>query len=223
MTRAVYDPLPSLLRRAVRVVALQEAATEAPPANPETPDLREAMPAHQAYATLVRRGLLHRIAAGYYALVPGDEVGQSWKPVLEAAAWGIAAADDGPRSVSLMGLSAAKEYGALDETLSTAVIATTRNRPAIRFTDRQATVSFIRRDPNRMRIKRHTTQLGQGWITTVEQTMLDLAQYPQLGGRPDLANAAISGLVDQADPHVLNSLAIAHRRQGALDRILEMI
>lgn len=223
MTRAVYDPLPSLLRRAVRVVALQEAATEAPSTTPGSPDTGEAMPTHPAYATLVRRGLLHRIAAGYYVLVPGDEVGKSWKPLLEAAAWGIAAADDGPRSVSLMGLSAAKEHGALDESLNTAVIATTRNRPALRFTDRQATVSFVRRDPNRMRIKRHTTQLGQGWITTVEQTMLDLAQYPQLGGRPDLANAAISGLVDKADPHVLNSLAIAHRRQGALDRILEMI
>lgn len=222
MTRAVYDPLPSLLRRAVRVVALEET-TDSPSATPESPATGDALPTHPAYATLVRRGLLHRIAAGYYALVPGDEVGKSWKPVLEAAAWGIAAADDGPRSVSLMGLSAAKELGALDESLTTAVIATTRNRPAVRFTDRQATVSFIRRDPNRMRIKRHTTQLGQGWITTVEQTMLDLAQYPQLGGRPDLANAAISGLVDQADPHILNSLAIAHRRQGALDRILEMI
>lgn len=210
MTHVVHDPLPALLRRAVKVVFLEETSDDS-------------MPVQPAFAQLVRQGLLHRIAAGYYALVPGGKIGQSWQPGLEAAAWGIAAADDGPRSVSLMGLSAAKAHGAIDFSPDVGVIATTRNRPPVRLTDRQATVSFVRRDPARLRIKRHTTELGQGWITTVEQTMLDLAAYPQLGGRPDDARAAVGGLIDKADPHVLASLATAQRRQGALDRILQQI
>ncbi|GLY68866.1 hypothetical protein Atai01_54850 [Amycolatopsis taiwanensis] len=210
----MYDPLPTLLRRAVKVVALEE--TSGDPRNaPE--------PSHPSFAQLVRRGLLHRIAAGYYALVPGEQIGQAWQPPLEAAAWGIAAADDGPRSVSLMGLSAAKAHGALDASLSAGVIATTRSRPALAFTDRRAKVFFVRRDPARLRIERHTTALGPGWITTVEQTMLDLATYPQLGGHPDEARAAVRGLVAKADPHVLASLATAQHRQGALDRILEEV
>lgn len=213
MTQAVYDPLPALLRRAVKVVALQETSDDA--SGPQ--------PVHPAFAHLVQRGLLHRIAAGYYALVPSDKIGQSWQPSLEAAAWGIAAADDGPRSVSLMGLSAAKAHGALDATLRAGVIATTRDRTPVNFTDRQAKVLFIRRDPARLRIQRHTTELGQGWITTVEQTMLDLATYPQLGGHRDEALAAVRGLIDKADPHVLTSLATAQRRQGALDRILAQV
>jgi len=209
MTRVVLDPLPALLRRAVKVVSLEENSDD--------------QPSLPAYVQLVRTGVLHRIATGYYALVPSEHFGRQWLPSLEAAAWGIAAADDGPRSVSLMGISAARQHGALDDEPPMAVIATTRNRPPVRFADRPATVSFVRRDPARLRIKRHSTQLGQGWITTVEQTMLDLAAYPQLGGRPDLAKAAIGGLVDQADPHLLYSLATAQQRHGALDRILQQL
>jgi predicted transcriptional regulator of viral defense system len=210
MTQAVYDPLPALMRRAVKVVSLQEIPGEPMPADP-------------SFAQLLRRGLLHRVAAGYYALVPGDKLDQEWQPKLEAAAWAIAAADDGPRSVSLMGLSAAKSHGAISSSPTTGVIATTRPRPPVKLTDREASVIFVRRDPAKLRIKRHLTDLGQGWITTVEQTLLDLATYPKLGGHPEEARNAIRGLVDKADPHVLASLATAQRRQGALDRILQEV
>lgn len=214
MTHAVYDPLPALLRRAVKVVALAETSDDQR-TGPE--------PTNPAFANLFRQGLLHRVAAGYYALVPGDKIGTSWQPRLDAAAWGIAAADDGPRSVSLMGLSAAQSHGAIDDSLTTGVIATTRDRTALTLTDRAAKVLFVRRDPARLRIQRHTTELGQGWITTVEQTMLDLAAYPQLGGYREQARQAVRALIDKADPHLLASLATAQRRQGALDRILEEV
>ncbi|SFJ98298.1 MULTISPECIES: type IV toxin-antitoxin system AbiEi family antitoxin domain-containing protein [Amycolatopsis] len=208
MTREVMlDLLPALLRRAVRVVPAEE-------------DEDSGAPRHAGLARLAENGLLHRLAPGYYALVPTDRIGQDWQPDLESAAWGIAAADDGPRSVALMGLSAARAHGALADSPGAAVIATTRNRPTLRFTDRDATVSFVRRDPRRLKIERHTSTLGNGWVTTVEQTLLDLAAYPQLGGRPDLADQAVTGLIDKADPHVLYSLASAQRRLGALDRIL---
>lgn len=208
MTREVMlDLLPALLRRAVRVVPAQE-------------DEDSGRPVHAGLARLVDSGVLHQLAAGYYAVVPSDKIGESWQPDLESASWGIAAAEDGPRSVALMGLSAAQAHGAFTDSPGAGVVATTRNRPSLRFTDRDATVSFVRRDPRRLKIERHTSALGAGWVTTIEQTLLDLAAYPQLGGRPELAEDGITALIDKADPHILYSLASAQRRLGALDRIL---
>lgn len=207
MTREVMvDLLPSLLRRAVRVVPAQEDGNGAP--------------VHAGLVRLVHTGVLHRLAPGYYALVASDKISTGWQPDLEAAAWGIAAADDGPRSVALMGLSAARAHGAYDAPPDVGIVATTRNRPSLRFVDRPATVSFVRRDARRLKIARYTSAVGSGWVTTVEQTLLDLAAYPQLGGRPDLADEGITALIDKADPHILYSLASAQRRLGALDRIL---
>lgn len=209
MTREVtFDLLPLLLRRAVRVVPVEE---------------HEDRPAHPGYERLEAGGVLHRVAPGYYAIRRSEHIGGDWMPDLEAVSWGIAAADDGPRSVALMGLSAARTHGALGEPIEVGVVATTRNRPALRLTDRRATVSFVRRDPRRLKIERYSGVLGSGWVTTVEQTLLDLAAYPQLGGRPDLAEDGITGLIDKADPHVLYSLAGAQRRLGALDRILQHV
>ncbi|HVV13405.1 type IV toxin-antitoxin system AbiEi family antitoxin domain-containing protein [Amycolatopsis sp.] len=211
MTRqVVHDPLPALLRRAVRVVPAAE--------HEDFP-----LPEHPGLARLAEGGLLHRLAPGYYAIVPHDAIGTAWLPELEAACWGIAAADDGPRSVALMGLSAAQAHGAYEDSPGVGVVATTRNRPTLRFTDREATVSFVRRDPRRLKIERYTSSMGNGWVTTVEQTLLDLAAYPQLGGRPDSAQDGITALIGKADPHVLYSLASAQRRLGALDRILQQV
>lgn len=203
----MIDLLPSLLRRAVRMVPAQE-------------DAASGTPLHTGLARLAENGLLHRVAPGYYAVVPSDQIGATWEPDLEAVAWGIAAADDGPRSVALMGLSAAHAHGAFTDSPGVGVVATTRNRPTLRLTDREATVSFVRRDPRRLKIERHSSSLGSGWVTTIEQTLLDLAAYPQLGARPELAEDGITALIDKADPHILYSLASAQRRLGALDRIL---
>jgi hypothetical protein len=41
-------------------------------------------------ARLANRGLLHRVANGYYIVVPQDMIGYKWAPSLEAAAAGIA-------------------------------------------------------------------------------------------------------------------------------------
>ncbi|TNC22270.1 hypothetical protein FG385_25780 [Amycolatopsis alkalitolerans] len=198
--------MPALLRRAVRVVPAQEDDY--------------GTPLHPGLIRLAGAGMLHRLTPGYYALVASDRIGRSWLPDLESAAWGIAAADDGPRSVALMGLSAARVHGAFEDSPGVGVVATTRNRPTLRLTDREATVSFVRRDARRLKIERYTSTFGAGWVTTVEQTLLDLAAYPQLGGRPDLAAEGITTLIDKADPHILHSLANAQRRLGALDRIL---
>lgn len=62
---------------------------------------------------MTRAGALDRLATGYYAVVPDDRAGHDWRPELEAAALGIAAADEGVDTVALMGLSAARVRGAI--------------------------------------------------------------------------------------------------------------
>src|SRR5664279_4506617 len=69
-------------------------------------------------ARLVNRGRLHRLAAGYYAVVPDGLINDGWKPSLEAAGYGIGAADYGPDNCVLMGLSAARLLGALPRALA---------------------------------------------------------------------------------------------------------
>jgi hypothetical protein len=60
----------------------------------------------------------------------------------------------------------------------------------------------------------------QGWITTVEQILLDLAARPDLGGAPDAAREAITALIPRADMPLLQELAARQRRRSALDAIL---
>jgi hypothetical protein len=45
---------------------------------------------------LAERGVLHRLATGYYALVPPFAYDSGWMPSVEAAAYRITAADYGP-------------------------------------------------------------------------------------------------------------------------------
>ena len=75
---------------------------------------------------LEERGRLHRVATGYYAVVPTAEDGAHWLPTLEATGYGIAASDYGPDHAVLMGLSAARLHAAVPRALAVAVVATDR-------------------------------------------------------------------------------------------------
>ncbi|SDK70882.1 Transcriptional regulator, AbiEi antitoxin, Type IV TA system [Actinopolyspora mzabensis] len=173
------------------------------------------------FARLARAGALHRLATGYYAVVPDDQLDRGWIPELEAAALGIAVADVGIDSVALMGLSAARVHGAVPRALGVAVVAATRHRPTLRLADREATVRFVRRRVAALDVQRHTSELGQGWVTTVEQTVLDLVARPDLGGLPEQARAAAHDLLDRCDRRLLDELAVGQRRQASLARLLE--
>ncbi|SFT53034.1 Transcriptional regulator, AbiEi antitoxin, Type IV TA system [Actinopolyspora lacussalsi subsp. righensis] len=173
------------------------------------------------FARLARAGALHRLATGYYAVVPDDQLDRGWIPELEAAALGIAVADVGIDSVALMGLSAARVHGAVPRALGVAVVAATRHRSTLRLADREATVCFVRRRVAALDVQRHTSELGQGWVTTVEQTVLDLAARPDLGGLPEQARAAAHDLLDRCDRRLLDELAVGQRRQASLARLLE--
>jgi predicted transcriptional regulator of viral defense system len=197
----------TLLHRPIRVLRPQDAAGS------------YAYPPSE-FARLERQGVLHRLATGYYAAVPDDRVGQPWLPDLESAAMGIAASDEGVGSVALMGLSAARIHGGIPRAIGVAIVAASRHRATIRLFDRDAEVVFVRRDVTRIDVERHTFELGQGWVTTVEQTVLDLVARPELGGLPDEAAGAIRALLPRADRELLGELAVRQRRKGALTRIL---
>lgn len=197
-----------LLRRPLRVLRPRDAAVSYTHPRPEI-------------ARLTRAGALHRLATSYYAVVPDDQVGYTWLPELEASALGIAAADEGVDSVALMGLSAARVYGAIPRAIGVAIVAATRHRPTLHLADRDATVLFTRRNVPALDVQRYTCELGQGWVTTVEQTVLDLAARPDLGDLPDEAHNAVAALLPRADRTLLTELATAQRRKATLQRVLD--
>lgn len=198
---------PALLRGPVRVLRPQDAAGAYAHPRPE-------------FARLTRSGVLHRLATGYYAVVPDDQIDRRWLPELESAAVGIAASDEGIDSVALMGLSAARVHGAVPRAVGVAVVAASRHRATVRLSDRDAEVIFVRRRVERIDVERHAFELGQGFVTTVEQTVVDLAARPNLGGLPDEAHAAMHALLARADHEILRDLAAAQRRTATLNRAL---
>jgi hypothetical protein len=172
------------------------------------------------FARLERAGALHRLAPGLFAAVPDDRIGRTWQPSLEAAALGIAGTGGHTADSALMGISAARVHGAIPRALNVAIVAVERHRRTLQLTDRRAAVHFVRRDVARLDVQRHRTDLGQGWITTIEQTLLDLIARPDLGGVPDAAREAITALIPRADMPSLQELATSQRRRSALDAIL---
>jgi predicted transcriptional regulator of viral defense system len=169
-------------------------------------------------ARLAERGLLLRVANGYYIVVPQDMIGREWVPSLEAAAAGIASAMYGATHAILMGISAARLLGAIPRALATAVIAVPDQHRPIRLKDRQAVVRFVKRDTDTLDAERIETPLGPAVVTTPEQTVLDLAHRPQLGDAPDEVPAAITMLYQRSDHQRLTALAAEQRLTASLRR-----
>jgi predicted transcriptional regulator of viral defense system len=167
---------------------------------------------------LERRGALHRLAHGYYVVVPQDQTGTGWIPALEAAAAGIATADFGPANAILMGVSAARLHGAIPRAIGTAIIAVPTQRNAITLADRAATVRFVKRDTGRLDAERMNTELGPTLVTTPEQTVLDLARRPDLGNAEDEVRDAVRILIARADAELLDELATAQHARASLRR-----
>jgi len=66
---------------------------------------------------------------------------------------------------------------------------------------------------------RTATEFGDGWVTTVEQTVLDLAARRDLGALPGEVDAAIAVLLSRSDGQLLDELATAQRRTATLRRL----
>lgn len=168
---------------------------------------------------MVRAGLLLPLARGYYARVPQESQGdRSWRPDLHAAALGIGQADAGMNGAVLMHVSAARILGTLPREMGVAVVALDRQRAPLRVL--RGTVLFVRRDVTALDVQRVTTVLGPGWVTTGEQTLLDLAHRPDLGGiDASVAGEAVTALAATADWSTAGRLAEAQRRRATLLRV----
>lgn len=167
---------------------------------------------------LADHGLLHRLADGYYVVVPQDTVGRRWIPELEAAAAGIATTIYGHNDIVVMGLSAARLHGALPRAAATAIVAVPRRHHPIALTDRPAIVRFVQRDTGRLDAERISTELGSTLVTTPEQTVLDLAHRPSLGDHEADIPTTVAILYARSDKKRLQDLASEQRRLASLRR-----
>jgi AbiEi antitoxin C-terminal domain len=171
----------------------------------------------EEFARLTRTGVLTKIAHGYYLLVPEDKRGGYWAPEVEGVALGIAVADYGRDPVALMGPVAARLLGAIPRALATGTVAVPRQRPKLVTTTGE--VQFVTRKVERLDTQRITTDITTGWVTTPEQTVLDLADRPSLGGiTPVTAEEAIRTLAGRCDQQLVARLARAQRKIGAWQR-----
>lgn len=173
-------------------------------------------------ARLADRGLLHKLADGFYAVVPQDRVGDVWLPSLEGAAAGIAAVEFGLGHFALMGLTAARVHQAVPRAIGFATVAVPRRRKTLKLTDRTATVRFYVRDIDAVKAEILQTDLGGCLVTTPEQTVLDLSHLVNLEGLQLEAEAAIRALLPRCDREVLEEIASNQRLKRALDRVLRM-
>ncbi len=167
---------------------------------------------------LAEQGLLHRLADGYYAVVPQEMWGRKWIPNLESAAAGIATAIYGLDNVAVMGLSAARLHGAIPRALATAIVAVPRQHRPIELSDRPAIVRLVQRETRRLDTERIGTELGPALVTTPEQTVLDLAHRPALGDNEADVPDAVAALYSRSDKKLLQRLAAEQRRLASLRR-----
>ena len=171
---------------------------------------------------LEQLGVLHRLAHGYYTVVPQDQIGTNWMPTLEGAAAGIAAARFHPDRAPLMGVSAARLHGALPRALAVAIVAAPAQHDPITLQDRPASVRFVKRDMTRVDVETVPTELGRALVTSIEQTVLDLARRPALNVAEDQIPDALRALLPRCEPEVLDELARRQRLRSALARARDL-
>ena len=167
---------------------------------------------------LERLGLLHKVATGYYVVVPQELIGTDWRPTIEATAAGVATAALGAGRAVLMGVSAARLHNVVTRALGMAVVAVPDDRRDLVLRDRDGLVHFVERDTDVLDAELMTTDLGQCLVTTAEQTVLDLAHRPNLGHVVDEAHAAMVALLPRCNNETLERLADEQRLRAALTR-----
>jgi hypothetical protein len=169
------------------------------------------------FRRMERTGALRRIAVGYYVVTPRAFISDAgWRPPLEELALGVATADYGD-DAALMGLSAARYHGAVPRAHAMAWVATRVSR---RLLDAgpYGRITFVKRDLDTLDLVRARTDLAMGWVTSIEQTALDLMRRPRWAAGTRLAMEAVTRLLPRCDDGLLDDLAAAQRGRAALDR-----
>lgn len=169
------------------------------------------------FARMAHTGVLLQLAHGYYVVVPEERRGGHWQPDVEAVALGIAIADYGRDATALMGPAAARVLDAIPRALATATVAIPQTRKPL--TTIVGTIQFVTRDVEKLDVQRLTTPITSGWVTTPEQTVLDLADRPALGGvTPATVEEAIAALDRRVDRQLVADLAARQRKEAAWQR-----
>ncbi|GAA4301140.1 hypothetical protein GCM10023162_02180 [Klenkia terrae] len=170
-------------------------------------------------ARLTRGGRVRKAAPGLYYALPDDQ-DVTWLPTLEAVAAGAATALYGDRVPVLMHLTAARLHGALPRAGGLAVAAVLTRRRPLRLLDRpDAVLTFVARDVDDLDAALMPTDLGRVLVTTPEQTVLDLARRPELGGLPDEVRDVVRTLLPRCAPERLDLLARGQRMTRTLERL----
>lgn len=169
-------------------------------------------------ARLVERGVVVRLAPGYY-LAPPDTAAPGWTPGIEAAALAIASSIFGASVAILTGVSAARVHGAIPRALHVATVAGPRQHRPIAL-DTGGTVQFVKRSVDHLDARMERLgELGLGLVTTEEQTALDLVHRPSDLLSPSDLHQAVSLLLQRSDRTRLAELASEQRRGPTLRRI----
>jgi len=161
------------------------------------------------FARLADQGVLARVATGYWALVPDLERGR-WRPDTAAIALGVARADYERDAVALVGATAARHHGAWPRALAVAFVATPKQRPGLQTP--YGEIRFVKRDIALLDVEAMHTEVTDGWTTTREQTILDLARRPDLAGDVATARTMLTDLLHQAD--IAHLFEVARKTRG---------
>lgn len=171
-------------------------------------------------AKLAHAGVIAMPLRGHYVVPPPDRIGDvAWRPTLEGFALALGQRLAGADGTALMGVSAARVHGALPRAVATAVVALDKQRRRPVEHTVWGDIYWVRRAVENLDVQRTTTDLTAGWVTTVEQTLLDIADRPELG-RADgqTVTEIILALAPRADWDLVAELARAQRRRGAFAR-----
>lgn len=173
------------------------------------------------FRRLELEGVLLKIAHGYFAHIPEAERNGSWRPEIEAIALGIAQADYGKNHVALMHLSAARIHGAIPRAIAVAVVAVPKQRPPLKT--EFGRIYFVKRSVERLKRVRTKTELGEGWVTTIEQTALDLVRRRSLvEGMDAVVEEALHNLTLRSDIKKIQDIAETQNMNSTLNRLLKM-
>lgn len=168
---------------------------------------------------LSRRGVVQRMAHGYYLVPPETHRRhREWRPSIEAVALGVAVADYGCDDVALMGPSAARLRGVPPRALGVAVVAVSKSYRGALETS-LGRVQFVSRTLDRVDRVRATTEVVEGWRTSDEQTLLDVADRPTLGAvTVETAGEIITALAADCDWELVAELASRQRKRAGFVR-----
>ncbi len=173
---------------------------------------------------LAEVGTVLALTKGFYALVPEDRRGAqtTWRPSIEGAALGIAAALHSPDEVALVGPSAARAHRCYPRALGTAFVAVPdQRRPRQTILGE---IRFVERNIDKLDTVRVETDLGPGWATSIEHTALDLCRNRPAWNITDEARTEmIRRLADRIDWDLIDEIAESTRGIKTLHRLRTML